>query len=55
MAITIFENGALLDVEMGVLRSGFIDRLADVGLLAGQGEALALIMRGGSILQRMSI
>jgi len=31
------------------------DPLTDLGLLAGQGEALALIMRGGSIVQRRSI
>jgi hypothetical protein len=31
------------------------DPLTDLGLRAGLGEALALIMRGGSVVQRRSI
>ena len=58
-------NAALLqrEGELGIVRPGALadllvvdgDPLTDLGLLARQGEALALIMHGGSIIHRRSI
>ena len=58
-------NAALLqrEGELGIVRPGALadllvvdgDPLTDLGLLARQGEALALVMRGASVIHPRSI